>query len=59
LTSPNNQDRIYMQDKEFQYVMLLVQRMKKECFTGNIQINFKCGTVSNINKLESIRREDF
>ena len=47
------------QKKQLEYVLFLLKGLMDDEFTGNIQINFKLGGISNINKLESIRREDF
>jgi hypothetical protein len=48
-----------MEDIETQYLTELVSRLKAEKFTGSVQINFRLGGISNINKNECIHREDF
>ena len=42
-----------------EYIMYLLNKLTEDRFTGNIQINFHRGCISNINKLESISREHF
>ena len=44
-----------IEDKVLEYIMRLVSKLIKENFTGNIQINFRCGGVTNINKTESFK----
>jgi hypothetical protein len=45
-------------DKETEILVSMFQKLVKEKFTGNIQINFRLGGISNINKLESFKIED-
>lgn len=59
MTYCNDNNTIELEKKDLLYVYNLVSKLKDECFTGNIQINFRLGGISNINKLESIRSEDF
>ncbi len=47
-----------VEDKEAEVIVILIKKLVKEEFTGNIQINFKLGGISNINKLESFKVED-
>lgn len=42
-------------DEEIEVLLILIKKLQVECFTGNIQINFKLGGVSHINKLESFK----
>jgi hypothetical protein len=41
--------------KELEVIIILIKKLQAEDFTGNVQINFKLGGVSHINKLESFR----
>jgi hypothetical protein len=44
-----------MEDVEAQYFTQLFSLLKTEKFTGNLQINFNCGGITNIQKIEHIK----
>lgn len=48
-----------LKDEEIRFVVIMIEKLKRESFTGNIQINFKLGGISNVNKLESFKIESF
>lgn len=46
------------EDREIEFIVVMLKELVEEEFTGNIQINFRLGGISNINKLESFKVED-
>lgn len=48
-----------MDDIELSYIIDVIKRLRESKFTGSVQVNFRCGGITNINKNESILRKDF
>lgn len=44
-----------MRDEDIKAVIILIKDLQSRKFTGNVQINFKLGGISNVNKLESFK----
>lgn len=44
-----------IRDEEIAFLIIMIKKLQLEEFTGSVQLNFKSGGVSNINKVESFR----